>query len=94
MISSNECDFKNLIRKLTAMGWMFEKEYPSQDIMDCWKSLGRTTRPMVYYRTIRNVERKRYLYLIRGKRSQVVVKYIGTISTVGEWSGWYVDAIT
>jgi hypothetical protein len=94
MISSNECDFKNLIRKLTEMGWMFENEYPSQDIMDCWQSLGRTTKPMIYYRIIKNVKRKRYLYLIRGKRAQVVVKYIGTISTVGEWNGWYADSKT
>lgn len=88
---SNADEFDLLLDKLKSLGWMFDCEYPTPHVMTLWASLGRTTKPMSYYRVIKGVKRKRHVYLIRGKRAYAISKFTDTIATVGEWNAWYKD---
>lgn len=91
MIVENVEEFNKLLKKLISLGWLFDGN-PTEDEIKKWAAMGRSLRPMIYYREIKGNDLLREAYLVRGRRAYCVSKFTDSIITIGEWTAWYVDS--
>lgn len=87
-MATNEHDFTTLLKTMSFLGWSFERK-PTSDELGLWSAMGRTTIPLIQYKTLHGRDVKLEAYLLRGRRSYAISRYVDTIRNEGEWASWF-----